>query len=159
MIASIRRKHGDCAVTAIARALSVPYERAASMVGVVLDEDGTPQIEESGLAINQMIPHLWKNGIAGVHLVSSAHVRSRDVPNLPSPAAVLDMCRGYKAIVGPICFCLSSVEADHWFAFDGDQIVEDRAAPAEPIPIMREYCNQIGPVLEALILLERKGLR
>ena len=156
IVATLRRKHGDCLVTAIARALSIPYERAAEFAGVALDGEGNPVVEDKGLALNHIIPHLWKNGIAAVHIVSSMHPRAAEMADLPSPDAVLSMLAGHTAIVGPVCYCLSATEADHWFAWDGSKIIEDRATQTGPIPLMREYCNQIGPVIEALILVERK---
>jgi hypothetical protein len=148
-----RRKHGDCIITALGAALGTTYEDAAGLIDVPLDADGMPDVPKDGFALNQIIPRLFGKGIAGVHLVSSLHPRAQDIRGLPSPDDVLTMLRGHRAIVAPICHCLSAAEADHYFCWDGERIVEDRMEPAEPIPLMQEYCNMIGPVLEAVVLL------
>lgn len=111
-----------------------------------------PLLTADGFALNQVIPRLFRKGIAGVHFVSSLHPRAQDIPGLPSPDDVLALLRGHRAIVAPVCHCLSAAEADHYFPWDGERIIENRMEPAEPIPLMQEHCNMIGPVLEAVAL-------
>lgn len=129
-----RRGDDDCVVAALATALRLDYEHAASVLGFgLLPDNGRAHLPPGrGLSLNQVAGPLFAMGIAAVHLIAQ---ESPAVSGDPLAASVFypstrirDLLQGHQAII-ETAHLVATPQGDrmqmHALGWDGHTLVDD----------------------------------